>query len=64
MTPEQLTGKYTRLRCELAAAYAEPEVNLGRTGRIDRIAEEMADIERALTGSRAQVESPKIPELH
>ena len=46
MTKEQLTGKYARLRSELAAAYAEPQWSLGR---IDRITNELADIQRELT---------------
>ena len=45
MTPEQLTGKHARLRLELAEAHAAPA---WRAGRIDRIAEELAEIERAL----------------
>ena len=45
MTLEQLTGKYARLRQELADAYS---ASAWRAGRIDRIAEELADTERAL----------------
>ena len=55
MTDDQLTGKYARLRSELAAAYAEPAWSLGRTGRtgrIDRIADELAAIERTLAVQR------------
>ena len=56
MTNDQLTGKYSRLRDELAAAYAEPHWSLGRTGRtgrIDRLARELADIERTWMAGRA-----------
>jgi hypothetical protein len=52
MTDDQLTGKYARLRSELAAAYGEPAWSLGRTGRIDRIAGELAVIERTLAVQR------------
>ena len=52
MTNEQLIGKYGRLRNELEAAYAEPAWHLGRTGRIDRIASDMAEIERTLAVQR------------
>ena len=45
MTLEQLTGKYARLRQELADASS---ASAWRAGRIDRIAEELADTERAL----------------
>ena len=45
MTLEQLTGKYARLRQELVDAYSASD---WRSGRIDRIAEELADTERAL----------------
>lgn len=48
MTHDQLTGKYARLRCELDAAYGEPEWSSCRTGRIDRIAGELVEIERLL----------------
>ena len=52
MTYDQLTGKYARLRQELEAAYAEPAWALGRSGRIDRIANEIADVERTLAVQR------------
>jgi len=52
MTNDQLTGKYTRLRNELEAAYAEPGWSLGRSGRIDRIADELVEIERTLAVQR------------
>ena len=52
MTNDQLSGKYTRLRNELEKAYAEPVWNIGRGGRIDRIANELAEIERALAVQR------------
>lgn len=49
MTPEQLTGKHARLRLELAEAYLAPA---WRLGRIDRIAEELAETERAMVSSQ------------
>lgn len=52
MTNNQLTGKYARLRNELAAAYAESTWSVGRSGRIDRIAGELAEIERTLAVQR------------
>ena len=52
MTDNQLTGKYSRLRAELAAAHAESSWNPGRTGRIERIASELAEIERTLAVQR------------
>lgn len=45
MTLDQLAGKHARLRQELADAYAAPA---WRVGRIDRIAEELAAVERAM----------------
>ena len=48
LTPEQLAGKRARLRLELAEAYSAPA---WRVGRIDRIAEELAEIERAMASS-------------
>jgi hypothetical protein len=41
----QLTGKYTRLREELASAYAAP---VWQSGMIDRLTEEILETERAL----------------
>jgi len=52
MTNDQLTGKYARLRTELEAAYAMPVWTLGRSGRIDRIADELIQIERVLAVQR------------
>jgi hypothetical protein len=52
MTNDQLTGKYTRLRHELEVAYAEPGWSLGRSGRIDRIANELVEIERTMAVQR------------
>lgn len=52
MTHDQLTGKYTRLRRELEAAYAERAWTPGRSGRIERIAGELIQIERALAVQR------------
>jgi hypothetical protein len=50
MTPEQLTGKHARLRQELAEAYLAPA---WRAGRIDRIAEELVETERAMAVNQA-----------
>ena len=50
MTNEQLTGKYMRLHGELAAASAEPPASPGRSGRIDRITNDLGEIERQLGG--------------
>jgi hypothetical protein len=52
MTSNQWTGKYARLRAELAAAHGEPAWSLGRAGRIDRIVGELAEIERTLAMQR------------
>ncbi len=52
MTDNQLTGKYQRLRAELEVAYAEPGWAMGRAGRIDRIANDLAVVERALAVQR------------
>jgi len=41
----QLTGKYTRLREELANAYTAP---VWQSGMIDRLTEEILETERAL----------------
>ena len=49
MTPEQLTGKHARLRQELAQACSAPA---WRAGRIDRIAEELAETERAMASAQ------------
>ncbi|HKX39671.1 MAG TPA: hypothetical protein VJO99_00820 [Burkholderiaceae bacterium] len=48
MTPDQLAGKYARLRHELEQAYAEPLSCGNRSGMIDRIAAELLDLERRL----------------
>lgn len=52
MTNNQLTGKYARLRAELAAAHSESSWSLGRAGRIDRIARDLSEIERTLAVQR------------
>ena len=52
MTNEQMIGKYGRLRNELEAAHAEPAWHLGRSGRIDRITSDLAEIERSLVAQR------------
>jgi hypothetical protein len=48
MTNDQLIGKYTRLRQELARAYAEPVTSGARGGLIDRLASELMDLERRI----------------
>ena len=48
MTNDQLIGKYTRLRQELTQAYAEPVPSATRSGRIDRLASELMELERRL----------------
>ena len=58
MTLEQLTGKHARLRHELALAYAAPDWG---TGRIDRLAEELADTERALANNQPPDEQTEDP---
>ena len=58
MTPEQLTGKHARLRQELADAYSE---SAWRAGRIDRIADELAQTERALAGHQPSDEQTQDP---
>ena len=45
MGEAELNGKYRRLRNELDAAYAGPEWD---PGRIDRIADEIVEVELAL----------------
>ena len=58
MTPEQLTGKHARLRQELAEAHSEPA---WRAGRIDRIADELAETERALATQQPSDEQTEDP---
>ncbi len=50
MTREELFGKYVRLRDELNQAYAAPR---WRSGHIDRLADEISEVERALSRGRA-----------
>jgi hypothetical protein len=47
----ELNGKYQRLRSELDAAYARPVWN---SSRIDEIAEQMAELERALASVQSE----------
>lgn len=67
MNTYQLLGKYTRLRGELNAAYAEQAWAMGCTGRIDRIAKDLAQIESILAAQGLSVppilidESPALP---
>ncbi|MEO6896460.1 MAG: hypothetical protein ABI218_07435 [Caldimonas sp.] len=51
MDLEQLTGRYRRLKGELAAAYG---VQPWPAGRIDRLAQEIAEAEQALFGGKAK----------
>jgi hypothetical protein len=55
MNTYQLLGKYSRLRGELNAAYAEQAWALGSTGRIDRIAKDLAEIESILAAQGLSV---------
>lgn len=60
MTNDQLEGKYARLRDELAAAYAEPISAPTRSGRIERLAAELQEIEMRLAvlqGAAAPIQS-------
>ena len=59
MTNDQLIGKYTRLRQELTQAYAEPVVSATRSGRIDRLAAELMELERRL--ALLQAAAPAAP---
>jgi len=58
MTPEQLTGKHARLRQELADAYS---ALTWRAGRIDRIAEELVETERAMASNQPTDEQTDDP---
>ena len=51
----ELNGKYRRLRSELDAAYAREEWD---TGRIDRIADEIVEVELALASVQRGTLSP------
>ena len=55
----ELNGRYQRLRSELDAAYAGPVWN---SSAIDRIAEEIAEVELALAS--AQHAGARAPRLH
>jgi hypothetical protein len=50
MTTEQLTGRYLRLKQELAAAYREQP---WQSAQIDRLANDLADTERQLAERHA-----------
>ncbi len=50
MDLDQLNGRYLRLKDELASAYAQQP---WPTGRIDRLAEEIAQTERAIAAIEA-----------
>jgi hypothetical protein len=55
---ETMTDRRHRLHQELAQAYATPEDNW-RGGRIYRLADELADVERAIAESRPRDEHTK-----
>ena len=52
MELDQLTGRYRRLKDELAAAYAQAT---WPTGRIDRLASEISETEREIAALGAQI---------
>ena len=61
---EQLNGRYLRLRQELASAYA---ARPWHDGHIDRLANDLASIERQLSAaapSRAQKIEVRLPSVH
>ena len=49
MSDDELIGTYMRLRQELALAYAAPRWN---EGQIDRLANDIARVERAIASSQ------------
>ncbi len=51
---DQLAGKYERLRAELNSAYAQAEWS---TPRIDRIANDLAALERTMAADPARTEA-------
>ncbi len=51
MDLEQLTGRYRRLKAELAVAYGEEP---WPAGRIDRLAQEIAAAEKALVAAKVK----------
>ena len=55
MGEAELNGKYRRLRTELDAAYTRPEWD---TGLIDRLADEIVEVELALASMRNSTPSP------
>ena len=55
MGEAELNGKYRRLRSELDAAYAHEEWD---SGRIDRIADEIVEVELALASVQSGTLSP------
>jgi hypothetical protein len=58
LTLEQLSGMHARLRQELADAHAASADGLGR---MDRIAEDLAAVERALARHRSRDEQTDDP---
>jgi hypothetical protein len=55
METDALMGRYSRLKQDLAAAYRELP---WRSGLIDRIADELAETERALTLTQRRPSRP------
>ena len=55
MDLEQLTGRYHRLKDELAVAYGQQP---WPAGRIDRLAQEIAEAEKALVAGKTKSPSP------
>ena len=62
MTNDQLIGKYTRLRQELTQAYAEPVAGGTRSGLIDRLANELMDLERRIALLESSPAAPIVAE--
>ena len=62
MTNDQLIGKYTRLRQELTQAYAAPVPSATRSGRIDRLASELMDLERRIAVLESAPAAPIVAE--
>lgn len=58
MTNDQLSGKYARLRHELAQAYEQPLSSATRSGLIERLAMELMDLERRLALLEKSAETP------
>lgn len=65
MTNDQLIGKYRRLRQELTAACADSAPSAARGGLIDRLANELMDLERRIAVLQESPAAPVVatPEL-